>query len=228
MNYNFIDLTGRKFGKLLVLKLIGTNKWQKSLWLCRCGCGKKTIVVSNNLKNGNTKSCGCFKKEFAGEQNLRHGHSKRGKTSKTYWVWARMLDRCNNPNNPKYNNYGERGITICNSWLEPDGQGFLNFLKDMGECPFGLTLDRIDNNKLINGYSLENCRWATPKEQARNTRRNHLEIFNNESKCISALAEEYKISPQVVRGRIKIGWPLDKALTTPVRYRRKNKGTSRG
>jgi len=145
---------------------------------------------------------------------FKHGHNRKNKRSGTYISWDSMIQRCNNPSNSAYKNYGGRGIKVCKRWLK-----FENFLEDMGNRPIGKTLNRIDNNK---EYSSENCKWSTIKEQQRNMRNNHFIRYNNKEQCISALAEEYDINPQVLCGRLKLGWPIKKALITPIeKYRKK-------
>lgn len=208
----------KRFGKLIATKYIGGGKW-----LCKCDCGNEKIIDGNNLRHKRTRSCGCLQKEFLNKTPpaKKHGHSPKGKISKTYRAWQEMKTRCNNKNYKRYKDYGGREITICNRWLEPSGQGFLNFLKDMGECPAGLSLDRINNNKLINGYSPENCRWATKIEQAYNTRRNIYITFNGKTQCLSAWSKEYKINYLTLWNRLYVlNWPIKKALTTPTRRRR--------
>jgi len=160
----FIDLTGQKFNELTPIRYVGSNKWGNALWLCKCDCGKDKIILGSDIKRGRSKNCGCSK--------LKHGHTKDGKPSKTYKSWDGMIQRCTNRNAENYEYYGGRGITVCDRWLEPNGKGFINFLTDMGEKPKGKSLDRVNNNKLINGYSPDNCRWATSKEQANNRRSN--------------------------------------------------------
>lgn len=162
-----LNLMGKEFGKLIVLERIVKNKWNQFLWLCQCDCGQKIIIRGSSLKDGNTKSCGCLQKEIV----TRHGHNTRIEKSKIYIVWDHMVQRCINSNNKRYIDYGGRGIKVCKRWMK-----FENFLKDMGEAPEGLQLDRINNNK---GYCKSNCQWSTREEQMRNTRKNHLETYNN-------------------------------------------------
>lgn len=110
------------------------------------------------MKTGNTTSCGCRKKSVLGISTTKHG--KAG--TRTHRIWKAMRSRCNNPNIPRYKDYGGRGITVCKRWDK-----FENFLADMGEAPDGHSIDRINNNK---GYSPSNCKWSTPTEQNRNQR----------------------------------------------------------
>jgi hypothetical protein len=205
----FIDLTRQKFGRLTVISRAENTKLGQAQWLCRCSCGNEKIIRSSDLKLGKIRSCGCL--------YIKHGHTRGGKRSKTHSAWDSMIQRCTNPNNPQYKYYGGRGITVCNRWQELDGQGFKNFLEDMGEIPKGKELDRIDNNKLINSYSPENCKLSTRKEQARNMRSNKNYNFNDRIRCRRDLAEEYGIAQTTLRNRLdNMGLSIEDALTIPV------------
>jgi len=173
--------------------------WQ---WLCSCACGNTTLIGSSHLKR--TLSCGCVRDERKVAAVTKHGQC----LSRTYMTWSAMRDRCNRIASPAYKYYGGRGITICNSWFQ-----FTNFLKDMGERPEGLTLDRIDNN---GDYNPENCRWASYKQQAHN-RSNSIKItIDGTSKLVIEWARELGIKVSVVQGRLRRGWtPID-ALTKEV------------
>jgi len=155
---SFIDIAGHKYGRLLVVQQSNVKNSIKLKWECLCDCGNTVFVTSNDLRTQKTLSCGCYKSEKTRAAKTKHGYRHK----KTYTVWSNMIARCTK-NNPNYSN---RGIKVCDEWLV-----FENFLKDMGECPDGLSIDRID----VNGnYELSNCRWATRKEQAQNTRRSVL------------------------------------------------------
>lgn len=208
----FIDLTGKRFGRLLISQRADDNKWKDTRWLCKCDCGKEKIICGKSLKSSTTKSCGCLSKEISVQCNTKHGHTARGEESKTYASWKNINERCINPKNRYYHCYGGRGITVCQRWRK-----FTNFLIDMGKVPPGYQIDRIDNNK---GYCKSNCRWATKKEQARNRRDNHLETHNGKTQCLIEWAEEFGIASHVLRWRLKHGWSTGKALTTPVRKKR--------
>jgi len=156
------DLTGKKFGRLLISSYVGRNHRRQSIWSCICDCGNSITVVSTQLKVGKTKSCGCLRVEttaIQGRKMKTHGRSE----TLLYRTWGSMLKRCNNPKDKGYINYGGRGITVCQRWQE----SFENFLEDMGERPEGLTLERKNNNL---GYFKDNCKWADRKEQQNNRR----------------------------------------------------------
>jgi len=155
-----VDLTGRRFGKLVALHPVATKtRWGKRKWLCVCDCGNRKEVVGTNLSTGNTQSCGCVGRSRLSERQRTHGLSSHP----LYSTWKAMRSRCYNPNNKAYANYGGRGITMCNAWRE----SFVTFLRDMGDRPQGTSLERVDNAR---GYYPDNCTWATPKQQANNRR----------------------------------------------------------
>jgi len=213
MAAKLIDLVGNKYERLTVVSHAGIKGRRVHHWLCKCDCGNESVVAGSNLKKGRVKSCGCLNKEC--DWNKTHGMAK----SSTYHIWNSMKMRCSNPNSDAYPYYGARGIKVCDKWAD----SFEAFLVDMGERPDGMSIDRID----VDGdYAPENCRWATAKEQMRNTRANRSITANGETKLLVEWAETTGFSEQVIARRIGVhGWSPEDAINTPINGRRGGKGS---
>jgi hypothetical protein len=200
----FIDLTGLQFHRLKVLERGPNASNGEVRWSCVCICGTYCLVYGASLRSGKAKSCGCFSRERPVIHGLTH--------TPEYIAWQSMKERCLNPLTRNYRNYGGRGITVCERWV----QSFQNFLEDMGQRPSPQhSLDRYPDN---NGGSYEkaNCRWATVAQQKRNTRRNRLLTFNGKTQCVTDWAAELRFPDSVLFKRIRRGWSVERALTTPV------------
>lgn len=157
------DLTGLRFGRLVVVGFIGKNINRNATYQCRCDCGATRTLLATYLLTGHTKSCGCLKIDMLRAKMLVHGHSTKTRTSPEYYSWANMIQRCENPNNNRYKDYGGRGIKVCERW-----KSFKHFLQDMGPRPVRHTLDRKDNAV---GYNPDNCKWSTTRDQNLNRRK---------------------------------------------------------
>lgn len=199
------DITGRIYGKLIVLRLAG-KRGRHYHWLCQCDCGGTSVVDVASLNAGRTKSCGCS----AGAQPT---HGKFG--TRVYNAWCSMLQRCLNPNSPNYRYYGKRGISVCQRW-----ETFDKFLIDMGEPQSGQSLDRIDND---GNYEPGNCRWTTTKRQRRNTSNTFKVTHQDEETAFVDLWEKTaheSVSYSLAFGRVvRLGWPIEKALAQPPHHK---------
>lgn len=208
---NYIDLTGQRFGRLLVLRRVG-SKGKSPTWYCICDCGNEKIATTTNLKSGATKSCGCLRLETAEinrSTQITHGKSK----TKLYRVWFDIKRRCYNTKRENYKNYGGRGIKMCEEWNE-DFMNFYNWSLKNGYRE-GLTIDRID----VNGnYEPSNCRWVENKVQANNKTNNRLITYNGETHTAAEWSKIVGIRPDTILHRIKkYGWSIEKALNTKVK-----------
>jgi hypothetical protein len=199
-----IDLTGKRFGKLVVIKNNGIDsKSKKATWECLCDCGNTTIVRSDRIVSLKAKSCGCIKS--SGTRSIKHGDWK----SKLYRVWIGMRNRCANRNNADFISYGGRGITVCEEWN--NYKTFKLWALNNGYAD-KLTIDRKNNN---GNYEPSNCRWATPLEQANNKRNNCVLTYNGKTQTIVQWTNETGIKCQTIKDRInKYNWSIEKALTT--------------
>ena len=197
--HNNIEI-GTKFSRLTVVSKEGRDKWGNYLYSCKCDCGNTTIITGFSLDSENTKSCGCLKIE----KLTTHDSS----FTREYRSYTALKSRCLNPDNDKYSYYGGRDIKVCRRWKKD----FLNFYKDMGDRPRGTSIDRIDNNK---GYSKANCRWTTPKVQARNRRNNKVIEYRKQTYCLAEWAEKLEINYTTLWARIYCyHWDVDRAFNS--------------
>lgn len=205
-------LVGKKFGKLTVIKALEERHKGKIVWLCKCDCGNYTNVMSSNLrpnsKIGGTNSCGCAKIE----QHTKHNLSN----TKLYKTLVAIKSRCKNPQNPSYKAYGGRGITLCDEWDGENGyERFYNWAMENGYKD-GLSIDRINNDK---GYTPENCRWVTQKQNTNNTRNCKRVTIEGETHTLSEWADIKGIPAALIYSRRQRGWNEIDAITKPYKKR---------
>jgi hypothetical protein len=237
------DLTGATFGRLRVITRDGVFSYGSARWQCLCECGKTCWSAGSSLRKGAARSCGCLRREVVAalsveraEQRraarppapVRPRHQPHGKSrTPEYRVWASMMTRCYNVKSKPYHNYGGRGITVCQNWKGPGG--FARFLSSMGERPSKKhSIDRIDND---GGYWCgradcpecgptsrpANCRWATMREQLRNTRINRHVTHDGVTLTVPEWIERSGIDGGLFRSRLNSGWTMSRILTTPRR-----------
>lgn len=190
----FQDLTGKRFGRLVATKYLGNSRWE-----CQCDCGKKTNVAAKDIKNSHTRSCGCLFLDTIRKHNLAN--------SRLYTIREGMITRCYKKSSPSYENYGGRGITICDEWRK-DFMSFYNWAMDNG-YEDNLTIERID----VNGnYEPSNCKWITNSEQSRNKRSTVYFTYNGETKIVSDWIKELGIPKTTFRRRIQQNRPIEEIL----------------
>jgi len=208
---------GERYGRFIVISE-GIRMGKKYKYLCKCDCGNEKHVAGYALKDGTTQSCGCLHSEISkkvaermGKGNRTHGASY----SRLYSVYQSMKDRCNNPRNHAFANYGGRGIKISSAW--ETFEAFQEWAKKNG-YQRGLTLDRADCN---GDYSPENCRWVSMLVQQRNRRNNRKICINGKEYTLSEIATP-GLSANILRSRLKRGLSINEALSLPYRYRKNN------
>lgn len=201
----FKEMSGTRFGKLLVKERAPNLKDGTAAWVCVCDCGQERTIAGTKLRAGKHKSCGCSSPKFTAESLLTHGMSR----TRVYRIWAGMNERCSSSAFGKSKRlYFDKGIIVCHRW-----KIFENFLQDMGIPPSGSSLERIDGDK---NYEPINCKWATAQEQANNTSRNHLVEHMGKKQTLAEWAREIGVKPNTLTYRIKRGMPIHKALETQV------------
>ena len=203
-----IDMVGKVFSRLTVIRQDGYIRPKKPAYLCSCSCGNTTRVSGEFLRSGKTRSCGCLRQEVAANavRTMNTTHGKFG--TRIYRIWTGIVQRTTNPNSKQYQDYGGRGILLHEAW-----KTFENFYADVGDPPSDLhTLDRRNTNQ---GYAPGNCRWATSAEQANNRRSNLLITWQGRTQTAAEWARETGHDRRTLTSRIRNGWDVERAMTTP-------------
>lgn len=225
IDMKLIDMTGQRFGRLVVIKKGETRKGGGSNWVCACDCGGSIVAIGSNIRQGHTRSCGCLAHEHAvslgsnpeyirkrAQSVVQHGHKRRSGATVEYKTWLRMKRRCLNDNHKDYANWGGRGIKVCDRWIE----SFEAFLDDMGPRPAGrYSIDRINPN---GNYEPGNCRWATIQEQGAENRRGLLPVTVHGVSYpnLKAACAAFRMPYTSVVYRLGVGTSIEEALTTPI------------
>lgn len=194
--------------------LLYRDPTDKRKWVCKCKCGTIKSVWISNLRDGKTLSCGCYGTKKTRERNLTHGGAKE----RLYQVWQNMRRRCNDPKNNRYANYGGRGIKVCKEWS--DYAVFRKWAQSSGydeNAEYGkCTLERIN----VDGdYEPSNCTWKTIKAQCYNRTSNHTITFNGKTQTLTEWENELGFPSDRLGNRLRKGWSIERAITTPLRSR---------
>lgn len=209
--HKIIDLLNQRFGRLQVIEYKGLNKHNHATWLCKCDCGKECIVASGNLRRGNQVSCGCQGLENRVAATTTHHLSSHP----LHRIWRKIKERCYNPNQKSYKNYGARGVTMCSEWKD-DFKSFYDWAMLNG-WKKGLQVDK-DIRGTGKLYSPEMCIITTQKENGNKTRRNVYITVNNQTKTAAQWSEIVGIPAPVICRRIREGWDHKDAITVKPRY----------
>jgi hypothetical protein len=187
------NLKGNVFGRLTIQEFVRLSH-DGALWKCACACGNETTVKAGDLKSGNTKSCGCQRSEVIRKANLKHGITcglKHNEYPKTYKIWRSIVNRCCTSSSSSFHDYGGRGITVCEAWRS----SYEAFIGDMGECPAGYSIERID----VNGnYEPNNCTWIPLQDQVKNRRNTVLVLLDGKEMLQAEAARELGVNPSTI------------------------------
>ncbi len=196
---------GDRVGELTLHSSYLVGVKSRRYWRCRCSCGKLHTARQDALLSGKIRSCGHLQREYAlsGDAHRSHGMSE----TPIWHTWKSMLRRCEEVGHKDYPNYGGRGISVCERW-----HTFENFYADMGDKPDGMSIERTHNEE---GYSPDNCVWATKQEQNRNTRSTHFVVVGGRKTSLAEAVEQSGLPYHTVKSRIYRGWSIEDALTTP-------------
>lgn len=206
-----------RFGRLTIVgdgasPIDGRGKRQRTA-ICSCDCGKEADIYVGNLRSGAVQSCGCLQAELLAARATKHGDTRGARWSREYQCWAGMIQRCTNPNTKAFPGYGGRGISVCDEWRA----SFEQFLADMGRKPtIHHSIERIDND---GGYEPRNCRWADKRSQMRNRRSTRTINWQGREVCLQDAAEEAGLPQSTLFNRLRLGWSVERAMTTPKRHR---------
>lgn len=205
----FIDLSGQRFGKLVVLERAENSNDGTTRFLCQCDCGNIKIIRSKHLKSGAIRDCGCEKSKRTRIKNLTHG----GSGTRLYNIWIKMRDRCKNPHSADWYDYGGRGITVYDKW-DSSFEAFRKWSENNGYDD-EKSIDRIDVNA---GYYPDNCRWVSMRVQANNKRNNHMVCYHGKEMSLADAARLSSVPYSTIKRRITVyGWSTEKAIETPIK-----------
>ena len=200
------DKTGQRFGRLVVL---ARAPGPRVRWRCQCDCGRQAVVWAW-LLGKDTRSCGCLRREVVSTTKRTHGGLSVTHRAEYHAWWDARL-RCHDPSCKSYARYGARGIVMCDAWRE----SLETFVRDMGPRPSRRhSLERVNNS---GPYAPSNCIWALPTTQQRNLRTNHLITYHGETLPLPTWAERLHVKPVTLAARLRCGWTVERAFTTPVK-----------